>query len=170
MALARMDGMRDGNRSVKWVEPEEMHFTLKFFGNVDDRGVLDITRVMHQVGEDFESFEVEVFGLGAFPDTARPRTIWAGVREGAEELYRLQRALDDRLEKVGFTRDPRRFQPHLTLGRVRGEADFGALPGHLATAREASLGSMEIDELVLFSSELQRRGPEYTRLATVFLK
>ena len=170
MALARMDGMRDENRFVKWVEPDEMHFTLKFFGDIDDRGVLDITRVMNQVGGAFEAFGVEVFGLGAFPDTARPRTIWAGIREGVDELQRLQRTLDEKLQQIGFPRDPRRFTPHLTLGRVRGEADFGDLPGHLESARETPLGNMEIDELVLFSSELQRRGAEYTRLATVFLK
>ncbi len=170
MAFARMDGMRQDSGAVKWVGPEQMHFTLKFFGDVDDRGLFDITRVMNQVGKEFEAFGVEVFGLGAFPDTTRPRTIWAGIREGVEELQRLQQALELKLEGIGFTRDARRFQPHLTLGRVRGEADFGPLPEQLKNASNAPLGSMEIDELVLFCSEFQRHGPEYTRLATVFLK
>lgn len=159
-----------GARGVKWVAPEDMHLTLKFFGGVDDRGVFEISRAIQELARDREMFSVEVHGLGAFPDIDRPRTIWAGIGEGREDLLNLQQQLDASLEALGFTRERRRFSPHLTLGRVRGEADFGELPERLRMGAELPLGAMEIEELTLFSSELHRHGPEYTRMATAHLR
>ena len=105
---------------INWVRPEQMHLTLKFLGDVPDTETPDICRVVSQVAAQFEPFEIICRGAGAFPNRERPRTLWIGIQDGAEELKALQAALDEALKKeLGYAKEPRGFHPHLTIGRVK---------------------------------------------------
>src|SRR5688500_9053956 len=87
---------------VKWVEPENLHLTLAFLGEVP---VLEIPEICNTAAAsigDFEPFDIEVQGVGAFPDLRRPRTIWLGVGQGAEEMIALHDTLQAGLVKLGF--------------------------------------------------------------------
>ncbi|MDX1944827.1 MAG: RNA 2',3'-cyclic phosphodiesterase [Pirellulaceae bacterium] len=164
--------LRGAAATVNWVRPEEMHLTLKFLGDVPDTDTPDICRVVAAAVADFEPFEIVCRGAGAFPTAEHPRTLWIGIRDGAEELTRLQGAIDDALKReLGFAREPRRFQPHLTIGRVKHEPPeaAGELARLVAEQAEFDGDLAAIDEVVVFASYLDRRGPRHEALATAGL-
>ena len=113
---------------VKWVAPENMHWTLQFLGDVDDLETPAVCDVVAAAVADVEPFEIVVRGAGAFPSADRPRTLWLGAGRGANEMSTLQSAIELGLESLGFRGEARRFSPHVTLGRV----GRGAPPRELA--------------------------------------
>ncbi|HTN77664.1 MAG TPA: RNA 2',3'-cyclic phosphodiesterase [Pirellulaceae bacterium] len=157
--------LKKSEADVKWVAPQEMHITLKFLGDVPNVEVPDICRIAQQVAAEFEPFDIDFLGAGAFPEISRPKTIWLGIAPG-EDFDRLQ-ALNERLETrlhedLGFARERRRFQPHLTLGRVNTTTgSTQALSEILATQTEFDGSLAEIDELLIFASFQEKQGPVY---------
>ncbi len=146
---------------VRWVEPENLHLTLKFLGDVE---VLEIPRVCQAVEaavSEFSSFEVHVFGAGAFPDPERPRTVWVGLAEGADGMIELHERLQAALAPLGFREEGRRFRPHVTLGRVRDSMTGSQFAQTLAQYAEFSAGRMIVGDVTIFSSELSRQGSKY---------
>jgi 2'-5' RNA ligase len=156
---------------VKWVEPENLHFTLKFLGEVDSRKIHQVCQLVQQAMADLSPFEFEVHGAGAFPDLNRPRTFWLGARQGREEMVTVADHLEDALQTLGFRRETRRFEPHLTIGRMRqGGRSSPRLVELLNDYADVDVGQMSVDEVVVFSSVLGRSGPTYEALAHVGLE
>src|SRR5688572_22175594 len=85
-AAQLIDRLRVAAAEVNWVHTPHLHLTLKFLGDVPDTETPDICRVVQQVAAQFEPFEVTFRGVGAFPDIHKPRTLWIGAEDGAEEL------------------------------------------------------------------------------------
>ncbi len=104
---------------ISWVQPQNLHLTLVFLGDVQLEEVPQICRAMDRAVAELPPFDLEVRGAGAFPDAARPRTVWLGVGRGSEEMIALHAALEEALAEVGYRPEGRRYRPHLTLGRVR---------------------------------------------------
>lgn len=162
--LARSGG------DVKWVEEENLHVTLLFLGEVDER---DLPAVCATVGEACSSvgpFTMSVEGVGCFGNPRRPRTLWAGVAAGHDELIALHAAIEAPLLELGcYRREERKFEPHVTLGRVRGDA--GA--ERLAAAREQQAkfvaGEFEVKQVAVMSSELLPAGPAYAVMSRAAL-
>lgn len=147
---------------VRWVDPRTLHLTLKFLGEVEALLIPDLCKAVSAAVAAVEGFDMELAGVGAFPNTAKPRTIWLGARQGQEEMIALHDAIDAALADLGFRSEARRFKPHLTLGRVRqGHVELSAL---IAEHEDFSAGKLTVDEVVVMSSELTRDGPEYTPL------
>ena len=158
--------LRRAEAKVKWVEPTNVHLTLKFLGDATEQQVADVCRVVGQSASGFDPFEFFCHGAGAFPDAARPRTVWVGVREGESQIVALHQKVDEALGEMNFSRERRRFRPHLTVGRVRGGGPaVRELGGLIEKHNEFELGRAIVDELVVFSSELTREGPIYTPLS-----
>lgn len=151
---------------VNWVAPENMHITLKFLGDQTDDEVATVCRAVLESVREQPPFEFECHGAGAFPNAKRPRTLWIGVRDGAESLRQLQRCVEEELAVAGYAREGRAFHPHLTLGRVRsGGPGINHLVELLEKASTFPAGSAMADEVVVFGSQLQRGGPRYEVLA-----
>jgi 2'-5' RNA ligase len=131
---------------VKWVDSDHMHWTLQFLGDVKD-------------------LELPAVCAGAFPSADRPRTLWLGAGEGADEMIALQAALDRSLAQLGFRGEQRRYTPHVTLGRAGRSAPPRALATELAALADFPVGTMLIDEVTIFASTLSRTGPEYRIIA-----
>lgn len=162
-----IDKLRVAAAEVNWVRPQQMHLTLKFLGDVPDTETPDICRVVEQVATDFEPFEIRCRGAGAFPNIRDPRTLWIGIDDGAEELQRLQAELDQALKsKLGYAKEPRRFHPHLTIGRVKRELPEGRgeLTRLLEQHADFDADLAIIDEVVTFASFLGRKGPAHDAL------
>jgi 2'-5' RNA ligase len=162
-----IDRLSSSGAKVRWVEPHNLHFTLKFLGDVDLLDIPQLCEAVTAAVAELPPFEIEALGAGAFPDLHNPRTVWLGVGRGTEAMVELHGAVERTLTTLGFRREQRRYRPHVTLGRVR-----GAGPGNLELAeRLAKLadfpgGMASIEEVVVFSSELGRDGPSYEVLAT----
>jgi RNA 2',3'-cyclic 3'-phosphodiesterase len=146
---------------VKWVEPQSLHWTLNFLGKVDQRETGEICAAVAEAVSEFEPFDLEVRGAGAFPSSDRPRTLWLGVGKGRDEMISLQAAIEKSLEPLGFRGEARRYTPHLTIGRPgRGEPST-ELAAELARMADFNGDLMNVDEVTIFSSELTRQGPVY---------
>jgi RNA 2',3'-cyclic 3'-phosphodiesterase len=153
---------------VSWVAPANQHVTLKFYGQVHDAQVEAAMTALRRAAEREPAFRLVTRGVGAFPDTLRPRVIWAGLAEGVDRLQALRDRLEETSLALGFAREEKPFHAHVTLGRVRDgrEGAEAALAGHVSFEGLASA----VNELVLYESRLQRAGAEYVALARVPLQ
>jgi 2'-5' RNA ligase len=157
--------LRGTEAKVTWVKPPTMHLTLKFLGEVDLKEIPAMCEAISRAVADIPPFEFEVQGAGAFPSVDRPRTVWLGIGRGEDELVALHAAVERALADLGFRRENRRFRPHLTVGRVRGDRDLRALGQLVAQHAEFIGGVSSVDEVIVFSSELEAEGPIHQPLA-----
>ncbi|MBN2292495.1 MAG: RNA 2',3'-cyclic phosphodiesterase [Pirellulales bacterium] len=147
---------------VKWVAPHNLHITLKFLGDVSLQETARICQAVQKAAVEVEPFELSIEGAGAFPTTKRPRTVWIGSRVGEDQMSALHKQLERRLAKLGFRKDSRRFQAHLTIGRVkRGGPGLSELASLIEENAQCEIGKTTISEAVVFSSELGPEGPTY---------
>ena len=152
---------------VNWVAPQNLHITLKFLGDLDMLDTIDVCKAVNAAVAHLPPFDYQVSQAGAFPDVQRPRTIWLGIDAADDALQHLHDAVDDALRSLGFRAAARRFQPHLTLGRVKGSdpASFTRLADLLDENRDYFAGAGDVSEVVVFSSSLERHGPTYEELS-----
>ena len=152
--------LKVADAKVTWVQPQAMHLTLKFLGDVPDSDIPAVCKIVAEAARKFEPFELVFKGCGAFPNTQAPRTIWLGVEQGGEELAALQEAIDIGLKQLKFPRETRRFQPHLTLGRVKESGPAATYLGQLLDQlADVDADLTIVDEVVTFASFLERGGP-----------
>lgn len=168
-ALAVADRLRRVAEGVKWVEPENLHWTLQFLGEIDDIEIAEVCRRVDEAAAKTPSFPVAVQGVGAFPDRQRPKTLWVGVGEGADPMTALQASIEASLADLGFRRDYRRYMPHLTIGRVGSGSANPALTDRLAKLADEPIGEMVVDAVTVYASRLARAGAKYTVLAQLEL-
>ena len=158
--LVAEEELRKTRADQKVVAVENLHFTVKFLGEVPDDTVKEIEKRLS--GLTLSSFEVRVRGVGAFPDIRRPRVVWAGVSpESAEAINTAASAFLGALEGVGRP-DDHEFHPHITLSRVRSPRNSGALVAFLQQNAARDFGTTRIASLKLKSSMLSHSGPTYT--------
>jgi 2'-5' RNA ligase len=149
---------------VRWASPGKIHLTLKFFGNIDESKIESIVEAIEGPVKGTPPFFLKVKGLGAFPHLKNPRVIWMGLAEGKDILTFFQGQLEGELEKIGFEREERPFQPHLTLGRSNSSRKRDELVGMVEQRREEEFGEIPVGKVVLFKSDLRPTGPIYTAL------
>ena len=150
---------------VKWVEPENLHVSLLFLGEVGDREVVDVCRVVEEVAKEHPSFLMSVETAGCFPNPRRPRVLWVGVGEGTQPLCAIHDALETPLLELGYRREERKYSPHITLGRVKSDRPTEKLASALAQHAGWKGGEIQVRELLVMGSKLTPQGPEYTVLS-----
>ena len=161
-----VDVLAQDEAAVRWVEPEGMHLTLVFLGDVLDRDTHSVCRNVADAVNGHKSFLLDCTGLDAFPNAERPRTIWAGVRGDIESLEQLHRSIQDGMADLGFPPEARRFQPHITLGRLkRGRRISQPCVDALSQFAETPFGTLRVEQVVVYSSELTKEGPIYTPMS-----
>jgi len=165
-AAKLVEELRTASADVTWVAPHNMHLTVKFLGDVAAERVPKVSATVAEALADVRAFDLEVRGLGAFPNASRPRTIWIGTGAGEAQLAVVAERLEKALAKLGFAREGRPFRGHLTLGRVRrpGPA-LAALTQTLQERAGLEFGQTTIREAIVFSSQLERGGPIYEALS-----
>jgi len=161
------------DRWVKWVNPQGIHLTLKFLGNIPADKISPVSVAMEAAVNGIPPFNLEVSNLGAFPNLRQVQIIWVGVSGETELLRKLQQRLDSQLKPLGFNPEKRGFTAHLTLGRLRNQApaDERLKLGQLITTAEfVSTHVIEVKAINLMKSQLTREGAIYSRAASVSLK
>ena len=158
--------------SVKWVDPESMHLTLKFLGNVPVDSLPRIVEAISHVAASHPSFSLQVAGTGAFPNWQRPQVVWVGVRGDLGRLDTVQKELESALSPLGFPPESRPFSAHLTLGRLRERVTTDDRRRFAEFAQkvpfETSL-AFEVSAVRLMKSQLTPTGPIYSELAAAAL-
>jgi 2'-5' RNA ligase len=185
IAIELPDGVKRGLREfqaqlkagsqapVKWVDPNNIHLTLKFLGNVVADRLDEIGRAMTQAVRGTSPFSLEVKELGVFPNPRRVQIVWVGVSGEVEKLSRLQQRLESGLEKLGFPPENRRFTPHLTLARLRDRAtpqEREKLGQLIAETEFEAAPSFTVNSVKLIKSQLTREGPIYSQLSSAALE
>jgi 2'-5' RNA ligase len=149
------------------VDPQVIHLTLKFLGQVPTAKVAEISSALERATQGVGRFSLSFGGLGCFPSATNPRVIWVGCQTLDDSLKRLHSKIEKQLEPLGFAPENRPFNPHLTLGRVRENASPGArhdLGGIISATSIGELGQVEVPEITLMQSILKPSGAEYTPL------
>jgi len=151
--------------SLKIVQPDIMHLTLRFLGEIPQATV---QRVVEAMGETrFSPFEIEFTGVGVFPNIRRISVVWIGLTKGQERLAEIFEQLEPKLRQLGLTPDNKGFSPHLTIARVKSGLNKEALAKSVESMREVEFGKMQVNAVRLKKSTLTPRGPVYTTLHEV---
>src|SRR5262245_22799730 len=147
---------------VKWDEPENLHITLLFLGEVDERDVLEVCKAVTTVTQKHPAFEISVEGAGCFPNPRRPRVLWVGVGKGLQDVVAVHDALETPLLELGcYRREERQYTPHITLGRIKSERATDKLAAALLKHQSFSAGETAVGEILVMSSQLASQGPTY---------
>ncbi len=153
------------DRMVRWVDPEHMHLTLKFLGEVPDADVASVAETMTAVAARQSPISFSVRGAGCFPPGGAARVLWVGVEESSGTLARLQGYCEEAFAKLGFARERRSYTPHLTIGRVKDAGSSLQIREWIRKEAHADAGRQRVDQLVLFQSILSSEGSTYIPLA-----
>ncbi|MCF8069161.1 MAG: RNA 2',3'-cyclic phosphodiesterase [Desulfobacterales bacterium] len=154
---------------AKWIQPENIHLTLKFLGDISPEKVEDITAAMISAAETYLPVQLFVKGVGVFPNVKRPRIIWSGVTGDLDSLTGLQKSLDKKFETLGFASEKRPFKGHLTIARTKHQLDSKKMVDAIEAFRGKSSEPFLADRIILFQSELNNTGAVYTPLKSVTL-
>lgn len=147
------------NTDIKFVEVENLHFTLKFFGDVDENKINQISEIVSNTLEGFDPFNLKIQGCGAFPNLNHIKVIWLGTEENTI-LNSLHNDLDEEFSKIGFKKDFR-FSNHLTIGRMKSAKNKNQVKEKLNDYKTVEIGEMSIGRISLKKSTLTPNGPIY---------
>jgi len=152
---------------VRWVKRDQLHITLKFVGDTPEESIDDVRGAIKIIADNTKPFEIFIQGTGCFPKIERPRVMWIGLNGALGQLNQLVKNIHNSLDPIGFPKDEKEFNPHITLARARYpqkktpdissflNANFDPIP-------------FRIEKFQFISSELFPNGPVYTILSTHF--
>lgn len=164
-----IEELRPLHERVRGIRPENLHITLKFLGEIKEERIEKIKKVLKEIADSTGQFNLMIKGVGQFPENKRPRVIWAGI-EDCRELISLQERIEKALSKLGFKKEEREFQGHITLARVKESEGIERLREAISRLGKRDFGDMEVKEFVLMKSELGPEGARYKRLEVFSLK
>ncbi len=157
---------------IRWVNPNGIHLTLKFLGNIREHDIGDITEAMTRVTVQISPFFLEITTMGAFPNLKRIQVIWVGLGGEIDKLNRLQSLIENSLTKLGFKAEQYPFKPHLTLARLGREVSLferQRLGDFIADTAFDTSSKIIVKSVNLIKSELTRKGAFYSQINSVGL-
>ncbi|HSL53853.1 MAG TPA: RNA 2',3'-cyclic phosphodiesterase [Pyrinomonadaceae bacterium] len=155
--------------AASWSRVENIHLTLKFFGNVEVNRIQKISEAAERAVREFPAFQIGVGGTGVFPRASRPQVLWIGVSDPSGQLNALQEKFENECAAEGFEKENRAYRPHLTIARLRRpEGTRELADAHLKMQFEPI--DVEVKELVTFRSELSPKGSKYTVISSADLR
>ncbi len=165
MAQARVGGLKP-------VRPENIHLTLKFFGNVNARQVESIVDTVKLVAKSIRPFTLRLGNVGAYPNNRSPRVLWVGLDGDVALLQDAHRRIETALKQIAVKPDSREFTPHLTIARIRDRASRIERRNAAEALFSAEFRSgllVPVERISLMRSVLLPEGPQYTSLAELSL-
>ena len=159
--------MRDAAPEANWVREENLHLSIKFFGEQPESAPGQLVTILTDVTASQEPLDVRVSGLGAFPNLRVPRVVWMGVQHDPR-LELMHHDLEAVCAANGFPLDARAFRPHITLARVRDEMPAANARALAIAARAVGYrGVQRVVALSLLESTAAAGGPRYTSVASI---
>ncbi len=148
---------------IKWVEAENMHLTLKFFGETDEEQIPHINLALQNAVSQSKPFTLKITSTGIFGSRYDPKVIWFGI-EKHPELENLAKNIFTELQKCGWQPDRQNFVPHLTIGRIREVKDKPLFQKIVSNFTSLEIQEENVTEIILYESILRREGPLYTKV------
>lgn len=152
-----------GAENIKWVDPVNIHLTLAFLGDTEEKRIRVLSSMLKDKCSGFGEFDFNLTGTGVFKNFWDPRVIWVGI-QSQEKLSSLYDRIANGLKETGFEIEERQFKPHLTLGRVKSVRDTETLRTVLEKYKDVEFQKVEVKEIILFESILLQTGPIYKSL------
>jgi len=154
-------------KGIRWVKKQNIHITLKFFGDTSQEKKSVLIRSVSEVCNKFLPFDMCIEKAGVFPNNKNPGIIWLGVRDAGGNIFKIQKLIENNLFSQGFDREEKKFIPHLTIARINYKNN-----NIMNLVREFLLASLKtsdfvIEGLVLFKSLLYKEGVIYEPLQYV---
>jgi 2'-5' RNA ligase len=163
--LARLqDKLKLSQADVKWVAPENIHLTLKFLGEIDEKIAERIKQILQNITAGLKQFSLNLTSVGAFPSLNSPRAIWIGIDKGDAQVREIADVLEEKLSELGITKEDRTFSSHITLGRTRSSKNRSNLAKLLESLKEKlpeATAEIKVEKITLFKSTLTPKGPIY---------
>jgi len=163
--LARLqEKLKSAGADVKWVMPENIHLTLKFLGEIDDKEADQIIRIIGETSQHHDGFIIRINSLGVFPKPDFPRVIWAGVDLGDKQAKNVAAELEEKIAPAGTAKQKKEFSSHITIGRIRSPINRGKLIqelNNLAGYFQTKNLQFKAAKITLFKSTLTPKGPVY---------
>ena len=154
--------------SVKLVEPENIHITLKFLGDISEDHINKIEEIMKNSVKNIDSFEISLKNVGVFPNQNYIKVVWIGIENG-EKIAQIAKNIDEGLSKLGYKKEKRGFSAHLTVARVRSAKNKDKLLKIIEKYRDIEFFDIKVESIKLKKSDLTPKGPIYTTLKDVKL-
>jgi RNA 2',3'-cyclic 3'-phosphodiesterase len=153
---------------ISWVRAANLHFTLRFLGDIDSSTIADLKQTLQtQIGS-LSKFNLNLSGLGCFPNLNRPRVVWVAAGGDIDNMKGLASRVEDACRQRGYGPADKPFAPHLTIGRVKFPSGLDKLIECLKTTRFET-DPFAVDKVIVYKSELTPRGPIYTSVGEIFL-
>lgn len=158
------DVLRGSMPDVRWTKAGNIHLTLKFLGDVQVSRLDAIGEALGDVARQFSPFDMNLTGIGAFPNSRKPRIVWVGIEQGADELVSIATQIEGSMKRLGFPPEKRPFRPHLTIGRIRHLEHPVVMTDSLDRSEVGELGRFTVQKLSFIKSQLDPGGSIYTIL------
>jgi len=149
--------------NISWVEPENIHLTLRFLGQISDEQLEEIKKIVEETAKKIKQFSMDLGVIAAFPDVSNPRIVWVGINYGFNQLNEINAELEDKLEIINFAVGEKYFHPHLTIARIKSLDGDNTLDEITQKLRPKQLPEA-VDKLIIFQSEITSKGAHYTEL------
>ena len=157
------DNLKDEN--IKWVEQNNFHLTVRFLGVTSSTQVNEIETVIESIGRKYKSFSFDLKGLGYFKSKGKPRVLFAKTEE-TQALKLLKTEIEDQVEKFGFEKEQRKFNPHLTLGRIKYLNENHKFLLLIQEFAETEIQKVNVSEIIFYQSILNSTTPVYKPIKT----
>jgi 2'-5' RNA ligase len=151
---------------VKLVEPENIHITLKFLGDIDEEIVPKVEQIIKEVVTEYKPFTLKLKGTGFFPNRNYLKVLWVGIHD-TKALETLASDLNKQLVTLGFKQDRRGFSPHLTIGRVKSAKNKNLLLNIVEQYHDVDFGEETVSSIKFMKSTLTPQGPIYSVLREI---
>lgn len=153
----------------KWVEPQNLHITLQFIGEIEEDKRVNLIYNLDEITRSFSPFTVSYIGLGAFPNTSKPRILWIGILKGSNNLKSLANKIIKANAKSGINVDSKPFYPHVSICRIQ-ELTSNKIYPTMRKYKDTFFMEEEINKIALIKSSLTSVGPIYTVVEEYYLK
>jgi len=162
------DQLKESHADFKWELPHQLHATIKFLGDVEERAMPDVLTAIRDATIGISLFSVTYRTVGSFPDNRHPRIVWIGCEDSSGTLLQLKTNLDKVLLLLGFAVEDRKFHPHITLGRVKSSLNLHHLTPMLENCTFEPRVAV-VEEVCVMKSILKPQGAEYSVLQSIHL-
>ncbi len=156
------DQLKAINCSIKWIEPKNLHLTLKFIGNIEINKLNAVKEIMKMIPSNNTLIQLD--SIKVFPNIKKPRIIWVGVTEKTPMLINIANYLNETLSTIGIPKEEKAFTPHITIGRVKTSKNLHELIKCMEQISIPKETKQMVTNITLFKSTLTPTGPIYEEI------